>query len=420
MQRPPPAGRAEEAAASGATTRSEPPAAAAAPQQPPPPPAPNAGAAAGAEGGPAHICDKDPHALPTVVLVVGMAGSGKSTLMHRLNVEMHERQIPSFFINLDPAVLEVPFGVNIDIRDTVNYKEVMRQYSLGPNGAIVTSLNLFATRFNQVVSFLEQRQSGLKYVFIDTPGQIEVFTWSASGQIIMETLASTFPTVMLYVMDAARSHTPATFMSNMLYSCSMLYRTQLPLLLCINKIDIADHSEMVRWMRDADEFARALERQSSYSASLTQSMSQVLEEFYRNLTQVGVSAVTGQGAEALLEGIAAARGTYIDTFLPELRARDAQRKAEEAQREAGDRERLARDLAASGGFTVVAAAGRPWDGPVHGLGEGDGDGREAESGSDDGEPLRRAGLEDDAGQDGAPPRHLLAAARGQGPALPDP
>lgn len=37
-----------------------------------------------------------------------------------------------------------------DIRDTVNYKEVMKQYSLGPNGGIVTSLNLFATRFDQV------------------------------------------------------------------------------------------------------------------------------------------------------------------------------------------------------------------------------------------------------------------------------
>ena len=29
---------------------------------------------------------------------------------------------------------------------------------------------------------------GLDYVFIDTPGQIEVFTWSAGGQIIHEVL----------------------------------------------------------------------------------------------------------------------------------------------------------------------------------------------------------------------------------------
>ena len=38
-----------------------------------------------------------------------------------------------------------------DIRDTVKYKEVMKQYQLGPNGGIVTSLNLFATRFDQVL-----------------------------------------------------------------------------------------------------------------------------------------------------------------------------------------------------------------------------------------------------------------------------
>lgn len=44
-----------------------------------------------------------------------------------------------------------------DIRDTVKYKEVMKQYNLGPNGGIVTSLNLFATRFDQVMGFIEKR-----------------------------------------------------------------------------------------------------------------------------------------------------------------------------------------------------------------------------------------------------------------------
>jgi hypothetical protein len=47
-------------------------------------------------------------------------------------------------------VTKLPYGAHVDIRDTVNYKNVMKQYSLGPNGAILTSLNLFATRFDQV------------------------------------------------------------------------------------------------------------------------------------------------------------------------------------------------------------------------------------------------------------------------------
>lgn len=71
---------------------------------------------------------------------------------------------------------------------------------------------------------------------IDTPGQIEVFTWSASGSIITETLASTFPTIVVYVMDTARSTNPVTFMSNMLYACSILYKTKLPFIVVLNKV----------------------------------------------------------------------------------------------------------------------------------------------------------------------------------------
>ncbi len=49
-----------------------------------------------------------------------------------------------------------------DIRDTVNYKEVMKQYNLGPNGGIVTSLNLFATRFDQVMDLIDKRAADCK------------------------------------------------------------------------------------------------------------------------------------------------------------------------------------------------------------------------------------------------------------------
>lgn len=112
----------------------------------------------------------------------------------------------------------------------------MKQYGLGPNGAIVTSLNLFATKFSQLLSILEKSKKNHKYVVFDTPGQIEVFTWSASGNIITEALASAYPTIIVYVMDLCRSLSPVTFMSNMLYACSILYRMKLPLLLVLNKV----------------------------------------------------------------------------------------------------------------------------------------------------------------------------------------
>ena len=166
---------------------------------------------------------------PTACIVIGMAGSGKTTLMQRLNAQLHEARLPYYMINLDPAVLETPFGANIDIRDTVNYREVMKQYALGPNGGILTALNLFATRFEQVMGLVEKRSAELDYVLVDTPGQIEIFTWSASGQIITESLASSLPTAIVYVVDTARCQNAVTFMSNMLYACSILYKMKLPL-----------------------------------------------------------------------------------------------------------------------------------------------------------------------------------------------
>jgi len=123
-----------------------------------------------------------------------------------------------------------------DVRDTVNYKEVMKQYNLGPNGGIVTSLNLFTTKFHQVIELINKANKEHNYVIFDTPGQIEVFTWSASGSIITEALASEFPTIIVYVIDTVRSVNPVTFMSNMLYACSILYKTKLPFIVVMNKV----------------------------------------------------------------------------------------------------------------------------------------------------------------------------------------
>ena len=91
--------------------------------------------------------------------------------------------------------------------------------------------------------------------------------------------ASTFPTVVVYVMDIVRSVSPLTFMSNMLYACrlvmpsllylyyhmtcSILYKTKLPFIVVFNKTDIVDHSFAEDWMRDFEVFQEALEQVSS-------------------------------------------------------------------------------------------------------------------------------------------------------------
>lgn len=66
---------------------------------------------------------------PVCIIAIGMAGSGKSTFVQRLNTHLHARSPPAppYVLNLDPAVTNISYEPNIDIRDTVDYHQVMRQ-----------------------------------------------------------------------------------------------------------------------------------------------------------------------------------------------------------------------------------------------------------------------------------------------------
>ena len=64
---------------------------------------------------------------PTVIITIGMAGAGKSTFVNRINSHLSSGNKHPYVLNLDPAVAATAFEPNIDIRDTINYREVMRQ-----------------------------------------------------------------------------------------------------------------------------------------------------------------------------------------------------------------------------------------------------------------------------------------------------
>lgn len=290
----------------------------------------------------------------STVICIGMAGSGKTTFMQRLNSHLRSKNTPPYVINLDPAVLRIPYGANIDIRDSIKYKKVMENYQLGPNGAIVTSLNLFSTKIDQVIQLVENKKEKYEHCIVDTPGQIECFVWSASGSIITESFASTFPTVIAYIVDTPRNSSPTTFMSNMLYACSILYKTKLPMIVVFNKTDVCKADFAREWMTDFESFQRALKDDqesngtsgmgSGYMGSLVNSMSLMLEEFYSQLDMVGVSSFTGEGFDDFLRAVDDKVGEYEEYYKVERERIIKAKEDKEKKRKEKSLDGLMKDL----------------------------------------------------------------------------
>jgi GTPase SAR1 family protein len=290
--------------------------------------------------------------------------------MQRINAHLHTQsqesatQQPPYVLNLDPAVRSVPFESNIDIRDSVNYKEVMKQYNLGPNGGILTSLNLFSTKIDQVMSILEKRclpdpekesKPLPSHIIVDTPGQIEVFVWSASGNILLSSLASSFPTVIAYIIDTPRStENTSTFMSNMLYAISILYKTRLPMILVFNKTDVKSEEGAVEWMRDFESFQQAVQKEEEdqregggYMGPLLNSMSLVLEEFYNHLSVVGVSSMTGDGVDDFFGAVEEKKKEFEQDYKPELERRRKEAEEQKSQIREKEVNRMMKDMQVS-------------------------------------------------------------------------
>jgi GPN-loop GTPase len=153
----------------------------------------------------------------------------------------------------------------------------------------------------------------------------------------------------------------------MLYACSILYKTKLPMILVFNKTDIRDASFAKEWMTDYDAFQAALRQDeinnafggtegsgdgmgmgSGYMGSLLNSMSMMLEEFYRHLSVVGVSSMTGHGVDDFFEAVAGKVEEFQRDYQPELDKRRQER--DDTKRKAREREldKLMKGMTVSG------------------------------------------------------------------------
>jgi len=229
------------------------------------------------------------------IIMVGTAGSGKSLLASKIFDYYTRNGAFVGMLNLDPGVENLPYTCDVDVRDYVDIESIMRQYDLGPNGSIIMANDLAASKIDE----LQQEVDNVNpdYLIVDTPGQIELFAYRASGPFFVQNLAAE-QKVGLFLHDGALITTPTNFVSIAMLASSVKLRLGLPQINILTKVDLIEDKikDVLKWSTNMASLEEAIAKQvdgESYTLAINLLRSLNIGGFSQGL--IPVSNATGNG-----------------------------------------------------------------------------------------------------------------------------
>ncbi len=237
------------------------------------------------------------------IFMLGTAGSGKTVLTRTLLDWFNEKKLNVATLNLDAGVRRLPYNPDIDVRDIVNIDYLTDKLELGPNGAMIASMDLIATKIDHIQSEIEYIEP--EYLLIDTPGQIELFAYRSSGRLISSVLAEGGQPASIFLIDPSLVLRPEGFSSIVLLSMSVNFQLSLPQITTISKADIIEKEQMESlesWIDSPETLVSSIQSygQINMSQQLGISMIEILDQFKSTGNLVPISANTGHNIDTLI------------------------------------------------------------------------------------------------------------------------
>ena len=224
------------------------------------------------------------------VYFIGTAGSGKSTLTDNFKNWLELKSLDSITVNLDPGAENLNYIPDIDIRDWISLKEIMKQYELGPNGAQIVCADMIALNSQEIKDSINSFDTN--YVLIDTPGQLELFVFRQSGKFIIDFLDKNH-SIIAYLIDYSLANNASGFISQLLLSLNANFRLKKPHINILSKSDLLkeeDKEKIKFWSNDINTLNNYIEKENpSIYREINEKILNLLKEFDNNIIikQVG-------------------------------------------------------------------------------------------------------------------------------------
>jgi GTPase SAR1 family protein len=230
-----------------------------------------------------------------IVFIIGTAGSGKSLFTAAFSEWLKMSKQDVAVVNLDPGVLKLPYSPDVDIRNYVDVGNLMEKYELGPNGALILAADLIADEIENVAKDIESANADL--VLVDTPGQMELFAFRASGPYIVNELTKE-PKALVYLFDSVFSVNPLNYVSNMFLSAAVYNRFFVPQIHLLSKVDLLPKEEVekiVNWSANPRALESAIETLEGSKRLFSRNMMHAIGQLGIKFLLVPVSAKTNEG-----------------------------------------------------------------------------------------------------------------------------
>ncbi|MGB9853561.1 MAG: ATP/GTP-binding protein [Candidatus Bathyarchaeales archaeon] len=231
-----------------------------------------------------------------IVFIIGTAGSGKSLLTAAFSEWLKMSKQDVAIVNLDPGALTLPYSPDVDARNYVSVERLMDEYGLGPNGALIMAADLLADEIEKISMEIEDLKSDI--VLVDTPGQMELFAFRASGPFIASEIARE-PKAIVYLFDAVFSLNPLNYVSNLFLSAAVYNRFLLPQLHILSKCDLLPEEEVkqiVDWSANPNALENAIEQKlEGTKRLLSRNMMKAIYQLGLKFLLIPVSAKTNEG-----------------------------------------------------------------------------------------------------------------------------
>lgn len=172
-------------------------------------------------------------------LVMGPAGSGKSTYCSTIVQHCEAIKRTVHVVNLDPAAEHFDYPLIADIRDLIHLDDAMEDESLkfGPNGGLVFCMEYFAQNFDWLEEQLEELEDD--YILFDCPGQIELYTHIPVMKYLVEKLQHwNFRVCGVFLIDAQFLIDASKFVSGVMCALSAMVNLEITHVNVMTKLDL--------------------------------------------------------------------------------------------------------------------------------------------------------------------------------------